>query len=95
MHSIKDNSLFTIGEIVRDKREKFAINSILLEFKQETFMPDFIKGLGHVQENCSNFKTIFIIESFMNFVSKEKELIATGVTWAETRLMFANEIVSD
>ena len=58
-------------------------------------MPDFIKGFGHVQKNSSYFKTIFIAKSFMNFVGKRKELITSGITWLESRLMFTNEIVFD
>ena len=29
----------------------------------------------------------------MNFMGKREELVTTGITWSETRLMFTNKIV--
>ena len=69
------------------------MDAVLLEFKQKTFMPNFVKSFGHIQKYWSNFKAAFVMEGFMDFICQRGKLIATGVAWSESWLVFSDEVI--
>ena len=59
--------------------------SPVIQFINESIVPNFIKCFLYIKENTSDF--ISNIKGFTDFMSDGKELICTISTWFKTRLV--------